>query len=47
MPMIKNALASALRRNLYRDQDMNGMEIRLSKEVLKAAKQLDKQSDDT
>ncbi|MGB1036399.1 MAG: ubiquinol-cytochrome C chaperone family protein, partial [Candidatus Puniceispirillales bacterium] len=43
----KEALASALRRNLYRDQDMDGMENTLSKAVIKAAKALDKQSDDT
>lgn len=43
----KEALASALRRNLYRDQDMDGMENKLSTAVIKVAKALDKQSDDT
>jgi cytochrome b pre-mRNA-processing protein 3 len=41
----QNALADALRRNLYRDRDMGGIEHALSKAVMATAKQLDKQSD--
>jgi cytochrome b pre-mRNA-processing protein 3 len=40
-----DALAAALRRNLYRDRDMNGIEQALSKAVMATAKQLDKQPD--
>jgi hypothetical protein len=41
----QDALAAALRRNLYRDRDMDGIEQALSKAVMATAKQLDKQPD--
>lgn len=39
------SLAAALRRNLYRDRDVGGIETGLSKAIMKTAINMDKQSD--